>query len=220
MRSAGSYGGFYAAMSRHYDQKYDSEAYRIQEAKLFAQSRAGHFFRLCHQTWEGMGGNGKGIIDDVVCVVLDGTKLTSLGSSFTDAVKITALWIEHEHRSKGIGREVLAELTAIADESGCVLIAVSNPFDYPDSFTAKDALADTRKSELNSEMFYVKYGYRKRQARMNNILKSLGFRNIDICEDFQNKKRCRVQDTWAYIPDNYARHLDWGERGLMERLKD
>ena len=104
MRSAGSYGGFYAAMSRHYDQKYDSEAYRIQEAKLFAQSRAGHFFRLCYQTWEGMGRNGEGIIDDVVCVVLDGTKLTSPGSSFTDAVKITALWVEHDHRSKGIGR--------------------------------------------------------------------------------------------------------------------
>ena len=79
MRSAGSYGGFYAAMSRHYDQKYDSEAYRIQEARLFAQSRAGQFSRLCHQTWEGMGGNGKGIIDDVVCVVLDGTSMLLAG---------------------------------------------------------------------------------------------------------------------------------------------
>ena len=98
------------------------------------------------------------------------------------------------------------------------MIAVSNPIEYPEHFTAKDVLRDSEKNEWETSMKYVKYGYRKRQARMNEILKSCGFRNIDMADWFQNPKRCRVQDSWAYVPDNYARHLDWDERGLTDRL--
>ena len=143
MRTPGSYGGFYAAMSRHYDKKLRSEDYRFQQARAFAQSRASRFFRLCWDRWEGMGNSGKGICDDVVCLLMDGTKLTSSGSSFTDAVKITAIWVEHAHRGKGYGRRVLSELTQMADQSGCVLIAASNPIEYPEHFTAKDVLKDS-----------------------------------------------------------------------------
>jgi ribosomal protein S18 acetylase RimI-like enzyme len=212
------FGSYYASLQQYHEKEQKSEFYQDQKRRAFCQSRAGRFYHLCYERWEGMGTCGKGICDDVVCLIVDGTKLTSSGSSFTDAVKITSIWVEPAHRSKGHCREVLVELTKIADKAGCVIIAVSNPIEFPENFTAKDALRDNDKDEWDTSMKYVKYGYRKKQARTNGILKSCGFQNIDMGDWYMNAKRCRVQDSWAYVPDNYARHLDWDERGLTDRL--
>ncbi|MGY8770255.1 MAG: hypothetical protein ACKVH8_17705 [Pirellulales bacterium] len=212
------FGSYYAGFQQYYDKKHRSEAYRERKAIDFANSRASRFYRLCWDRWEDMGNSGKGICNDVVCLVVDGTKLTSSGSSFTDAVKITSIWVEPAHRSKGHCRDVLVELTKIADKAGCVVIAVSNPIEFPEHFTAKDALKDNSKDQSDTALKYVKYGYRIKQARTNKIFESCGFKNIDMSDWYTNPKRCRPQDSWVYIPANYAQHLDWGDNGLSDRL--
>jgi hypothetical protein len=112
------------------------------------------------------------------------------------------------------------KLADIASHSECVLIAVSNPIEFPTGFTAKDVLEDHNKLTHEMVMRYVEYGYRKRQAITNRIFKEAGFRNINLSDWMERPKRCRVEDTWAFVPINYSSHLDWGENGLSSRLVD
>jgi len=211
-------GGHLALMSRYQDEWLRSDTYRKLESDAFESSKAARFLRLCYKEWEKMPLSGTGIVEDHACLILEPHKLTSQYCSFTDSVKLTLLWIEPKYRRQGLGKKIVFKLADIATRSECVLIAVSNPVDFPKNFSAKDVLENDKKPTCESQIEYIKYGYRKRQRITNALFKEAGFQNIDLSDSMGSPKRCRIKDTWALVPENYSSHLDWDEKGLSARL--
>lgn len=211
-------GAHLALISRYRDEWLRGDAYREIKSDAFESSKAARFLRLCYKEWEEMPLSGGGIIENHACLILEPHKLTSQYCLFTDAVKLTLLWVDPEFRRKGIGKKIIFKLTDIATRSECVLIAVSNPVDFPKKFTAKDVLENDKKPTYESKLEYAKYRYRKRQEITNALFRQAGFQNIDLSDSMGDPKRCRIQDTWAFVPENYSSHLDWDERGLSARL--
>jgi GNAT superfamily N-acetyltransferase len=126
------------------------------------------------------------------------------------SILIRSVFVLPKHRQKGVTLAILERSKAIADETGCVLLAVCSPFeyvwDYDEALTDIEQLKECADrfgwSSFAMEMLELKKRTNKnKQIRMKRRFLDSGFVPVDIRDGMGDPKKF---GNWAvaYVPSS------------------
>ena len=126
------------------------------------------------------------------------------------SILIRSVFVLPKHRQKGVTLAILERSKAIADETGCVLLAVCSPFEYgweyDESLTDIEQLKECADrfgwSSFAMEMLELKKRTNKnKQIRMKRRFLDSGFVPVDIRDGMGDPKKF---GNWAvaYVPNS------------------
>ena len=121
---------------------------------------------------------------------------------------IQSVYVEKAARNRGIGKRFFQHCMNIADDYGCVLTAVCNPFEHEQENVkdltleevARDFIEDSERL-YNRRFSYVSGPeFEVKREKMKNLLVGLGWQKIDLRAKMENPNR-HGDYGFAYFPN-------------------
>jgi len=145
---------------------------------------------------------------DSVLVGFDSTHGIEIKDTSKHIVLLRSIFTFEEKRGQAYFSRAMQEILRCSEESGCCVLAISNPFEM----TVPEYLRDNKSCYAEETWLRYVQDFEEPQQKQTDRFQRLGFQQIDISESIQDQNRCPPEHCLIYVPVS-------SDGDFVERLK-
>jgi GNAT superfamily N-acetyltransferase len=186
---------------------HENQKARLNETRAWNNSPAGNFLRLANNYFPHVIGPYRHFDKSALIDYERFThQLSEEDRELNRVILLRLIYVLRGKRGKQIGLHLIYNLTRLADQTGCCVIAVCSPFERFGTEQPHETVEEVAKHFTDSSIavreLFLERDFKEPQRRMGERFKASGFKQINIEENIGNRKKCTPAHCWIYIPDS------------------